>query len=118
MNLDHFLSGIMKHTSDRISRMANNIVNTRFTDYDGYNFKNNMNMVNQIIDYESSENKNICDYSSDYCHYSKHIRLTYIKYKYWKQLSSWKSANYRLFRESRDEEEKNLESSRNPNRHS
>ena len=101
-----FLSGIMKHTSDRISRMANNIVNTRFTDYDGYNFKNNMNMVNQIIDYESSENKNICDYSSDYCHYSKHIRLSYIKHKYWKQLSSWKSANYGLFRESRDHEEK------------
>ena len=104
-----FMGEIMKNTTDRISRITESMLNNRFINhYDGYRgiFRNKMSIINQVIDYESSENKNICDYSSDYCEYNQGTYLHHVKYKYWKQLSSWKSANYGLFRESRDHEEK------------
>ena len=104
-----FIGEIMKNTTDRISRITESMLNNRFINhYDGYRgiFRNKMSIINQVIDYESSENKNICDYSSDYCEYNQGTYLHHVKYKYWKQLSSWKSANYRLFRESIDHEEK------------
>ena len=108
-DFQELMRGIMKNTTDRISRITESMLNNRFINhYDGYRgiFRNKMSIINQIIDYESSENKNICDYSSDYCEYNQGTYLHHVKYKYWKQLSSWKSANYGLFRESRDHEEK------------